>query len=88
MLPKKDANSNCSGESILKLVFFDRGDLCYLFCFLTVLMIFIKAAVLKDFDKKIRLAALQTESTGFSLYSIHVCYFPLPRQFHTAIVEQ
>jgi hypothetical protein len=32
------------------------------------------------------LAALQTESTGFS-YSIHVCYFPLPRQFHTAIVE-
>jgi hypothetical protein len=31
------------------------------------------------------LAALQTESTGFS-YFIHVCYF-LARQFHTAIVE-
>jgi hypothetical protein len=32
------------------------------------------------------LAALQTESTGFPCF-IHVCYFPLPRQFHTAIVE-
>jgi Na+/proline symporter len=73
-------------ESILKLVFFDRGFM--LPYFVLTLMILSKAAVLKDFDKKkIRLAALQTESTGFSFVFYPCFIFLLPRQFHTAIVE-
>jgi hypothetical protein len=81
---EKDAESTAVAmESILKLFSLIVG-LCYLFCFDGFDDIYQKAA--SDFDKKIRLAALQTESTGFPCF-IHVCYFPLPRQFHTAIVE-
>jgi hypothetical protein len=65
MLLKK-TQCNCRSHGIYPEVsfLFDRRDLCYLFCFDGFDDIYQKRS--SRFDKKIRLAALQTESTGSS----------------------
>jgi Na+/proline symporter len=73
-------------ESILKLVFLIVGIYVTYFVFDGFDDIS-KASVLKDFDKKNTIGGLQMGSTGSLCVVSMFAIFLLPRQFHTAIIE-
>lgn len=76
-------------ESILKLVFFSIiGIYVTFFVFDGFEDIYNKASVLENFDKKNTIGNLSNGINWFFLCLISMCaIFILPRQFHTAIVE-
>jgi Na+/proline symporter/signal transduction histidine kinase len=76
-------------ESILKLVFFlIIGIYVTYFVFDGFEDIYTKASVLENFDKKNTIGGLPNGLNWFFLCLISMCaIFILPRQFHTAIVE-
>ncbi|MEY2869341.1 MAG: hypothetical protein RIR01_1832, partial [Bacteroidota bacterium] len=76
-------------ESILKLIFFlIIGIYVTYFVFDGFEDIYTKASVLENFDKKNTIGGLPNGLNWFFLCLISMCaIFILPRQFHTAIVE-
>jgi Na+/proline symporter len=88
MLPKKTRNCHCCCHRIhLKI-----GLLLIIGIYVTYFVfdgfdIYVKAALLDNFDKKNTIGGLAQAWTGFFLCVLSMFIFLLPRQFHTAIVE-